>query len=115
MTDAARLFATYGTRPGMVNCGTGANFARHGSLLEYLALCLTTICGRWQRAGQPVTRPNTLMPAYTAKAQAHPPYEGWGYGERLRVRDLTDTVSGMPTAALADEILLDGEGQVKVR
>jgi len=99
----------------MVNCGTGANFARHGSLLEYLALCLTTICGRWQRAGQPVTRPNTLMPAYTAKAQAHPPYEGWGYGERLRVRDLTDTVSGMPTAALADEILLDGEGQVKVR
>ena len=46
LTDAARLFATYGTHPGMVNCGTGANFAMHGSLLEYLALCLTTICGR---------------------------------------------------------------------
>ncbi len=53
------------------------------------------------------------MPAFTAKAQAHPPYEGWGYGERLRVRGLTDTVCGMPTAALADEILLEGEGQVK--
>ena len=48
-----------------------------------------------------------------AKAQAHPPYEGWGYGERLRVRGLTDAVCGMPTAALADEILLEGEGQVK--
>ncbi|MCP9274806.1 molybdopterin-containing oxidoreductase family protein [Mycolicibacterium arenosum] len=111
--DAARLFATHGDRPGMVNAGTGANFARHGSLLEYLCLCLTTICGRWQRAGEPVTRPNAMMPAYTAKAQAHPPYEGWGYGEQLRVRGLTDAVCGMPTAALADEILLEGEGQVK--
>ncbi len=35
----------------MVNAGTGANFAMHGNLLEYLCLCLTTICGRWQRAG----------------------------------------------------------------
>lgn len=110
---ATRLFATHGRRPGMVNAGTGANFGLHGSLVEYLCLCLTTICGRWQRAGQRVTRPNTLMPAFTAKAQAHPPYESWGYGEKLRVRGLTDTVSGMPTAALADEILLEGDGQVK--
>jgi anaerobic selenocysteine-containing dehydrogenase len=113
LLDAARLFATHGARPGMVNAGTGANFAMHGNLLEYLCLCLTTICGRWQRAGQRVTRPNTLMPAFTAKAQPHPPYEGWGYGERLRVRGLTDAVCGMPTAALADEILLEGDGQVK--
>lgn len=111
--DAARLFATYGERRGMVNAGTGANFAMHGSLLEYLCLALTTICGRWQRAGEKVLRPNTLMPAFTAKAQPHPPYEGWGYGEKLRMRDLTDTVAGMPTAALADEILLEGDGQVK--
>ncbi|OBI82474.1 molybdopterin-dependent oxidoreductase [Mycobacterium sp. E740] len=113
LIDAARLFATYGTHGGMVNAGTGANMAMHGNLLEYLCLCLTTICGRWQRAGQPVTRPNTLMPAYTAKAQPHPPYPGWGYGERLRVRGLTDAVCGMPTAALADEILLEGDGQVR--
>lgn len=113
LVEAARVFATHGDRPGMVNAGTGANFGLHGSLVEYLCLCLTTLCGRWQRAGQRVTRPNTLMPAFTAKAQPHPPYEGWGYGERLRVRGLTDTVSGMPTAALADEILLPGEGQVK--
>jgi anaerobic selenocysteine-containing dehydrogenase len=113
LVDAARLFATHGTRPGLVNAGTGANFAMHGNLVEYLRLCLTTICGRWQRAGQRVTRPNTLMPAFTSKAQAHAPYEGWGYGERLRVRGLTDAVCGMPTAALADEILLEGEGQVK--
>ena len=110
---AAEVFATHGAHGGMVNAGTGANFALHGNLLEYLCLCLTTICGRWQRAGAKVTRPNALLPAFTAKAQAHPPYEGWGYGEKLRVRGLTDAVCGMPTAALADEILLDGDGQVK--
>ena len=111
LVEAARLFAS--ARSGMVIAGTGANFGLHGNLLEYLCLCLTTICGRWQRAGERVTRPNTLMPAYTAKAQAHPPYEGWGYGEHLRMRGLTDTVAGMPTAALADEILQPGDGQVK--
>lgn len=113
LIDAARLFASYGERGGMVNAGTGANMAMHGNVVEYLCLCLTSICGRWQRAGERVTRPNTLLPAFTAKAQAHPPYQGWGYGEQLRVRGLTDAVCGMPTAALADEILLDGEGQVK--
>jgi anaerobic selenocysteine-containing dehydrogenase len=113
LIDAARLFASYGQRGGMVNAGTGANMAMYGNVVEYLCLCLTTICGRWQRAGAQVTRPNTLLPAFTAKAQAHPPYEGWGYGERLRVRGLTDAVCGMPTAALADEILLEGDGQVK--
>ncbi len=111
--DAARLFATHGTRGGMVNAGTGPNMGRNGSLLEYLCMCLTTVCGRWARAGDKVLRPNTLLPAFTAKAQAHAPYEGWGYGERLRVRGLTDTVAGMPTAALADEILLEGDGQVR--
>ncbi|MBX7449890.1 molybdopterin-dependent oxidoreductase [Mycolicibacterium sp. 3033] len=113
LVAAAELFATYGVTRGMVNAGTGANFALHGNVLEYLCLCLTTICGRWQRAGQKVTRPNALLPAFTAKAQAHPPYQGWGYGEKLRVRGLTDAVCGMPTAALADEILLEGDGQVK--
>lgn len=111
--DAARLFATHGSRGGMVNAGTGPNMGRDGSLLEYLCICLTTVCGRWARAGDKVLRPNTLLPAFTAKAQAHAPYEGWGYGEQLRVRGLTDTVAGMPTAALADEILLDGDGQVR--
>lgn len=111
--EAARLFATHGSRGGMVNAGTGPNMGRYGSLLEYLCMCLTTLCGRWARAGDKVLRPNTLLPAFTAKAQPHAPYEGWGYGEKLRVRGLTDTVAGMPTAALADEILLDGDGRVR--
>ena len=113
LIDAARLFVTAGPRPGQVHGATGLNFATHGNLTEYLCLALTTIAGSWQRAGQRVTRANVLMPAFTAKAQAFPPYEGWGYGEKMRVRGLTQAASGMPTSALSDEILLDGEGQVK--
>ncbi len=113
LVEAARLFATYGERGGMANAGTGANMSQNGNLTEYLALCIATICGRWPRAGDKVHRPNVLLPAYTAKAQASGPFQGWGYGEKLRVRGLTDAVCGLPTAALSDEILLEGEGQVR--
>lgn len=113
LVEAARLFATYGEKGGMVHLGTGPGFATHGNLSEYLALCLTSVCGRWPRAGDTVHRPNAMLPAYTARAQALAPYQGWGYGEKLRVRGLTDAACGLPTAALADEILMDGEGQVK--
>jgi anaerobic selenocysteine-containing dehydrogenase len=110
---AARMFAAGGRKGGQVTLGTGPSFSTHGNLGEYLGQCLTTLCGRWPRAGDPVHRPNAMLPAWTAKAQAMAPYQGWGYGEKLRVRDLRDAACGLPTAALADEILLDGEGQVK--
>lgn len=113
LVEAVRVFATHGDNPGMVHLGTGANFALHGNLAEYLGLCLNSILGRWQKAGRKVTRPNAMLPAYVAKAQAVAPYQGWGYGERMRVRGLGDAACGMPTAALADEILLEGEGQVR--
>jgi hypothetical protein len=80
----------------------------HGNLLEYLCLCLTTICGPWQRAGQRVTRPNTLLPAFVAKHNRTPYRAESG---NICVRSLTDAVCGMPTAALADEILLEGEAR----
>jgi anaerobic selenocysteine-containing dehydrogenase len=111
LVAAARIFAA-GPR-GVAISGTGPNFATHGNLSEYLTLCLNTLCGRWNREGDPMIRPNVMMPAYTAKAQPYKPYRAWGYGEQMRVRGLGNTTSGMPTAALADEILLEGEGQVK--
>jgi len=36
-----------------------------------------------------------------------------GYGTRLRVRGLGESPAGLPTSALAEEILLEGEGQVR--
>jgi anaerobic selenocysteine-containing dehydrogenase len=111
LKDAARTFAGAGIRHA--NSGTGASFSMYCHLKDYLVACLNTICGAYTRAGQRVTRPNAMLPAYTPKAQALAPFKGWGFGEKLRVRGLTDTAAGMPTAALADEILLEGKGQVK--
>ena len=108
---AARIFG--GAKRGCALGGTGSSFATRGTLTEYLCLCLNTLCGRWARAGERVLRPNVLLPAYTARAQPYPPYQAWGFGEELRVRGLTDSAGGMPTAALSDEILLEGEGQVR--
>ena len=48
------------------------------------------------------------MPRAVPKAQALPPRPGWGRGESLRSRDLGNSAAGLPTGALADEILYDG-------
>ena len=111
LVNAARVFARAKIRHA--NSGTGPSFSTYCNLKEYLVACLNTICGAYTRDGQRVTRPNAMLPAYTPRAQPFPPFKAWGFGEKLRVRGLTDTAAGMPTAALADEILLQGEGQVK--
>ncbi len=110
---AARLFATHG--PGVATGGTGPNMSGHTTLFEYLLRCLNTVCGRWQRAGEQVVEPSCLGQSAPAKAQALPPTPDYafGFGERIRVRGLANTAAGMPTAALADEILLPGEGRVR--
>ncbi len=109
---AARIFAAHRSAGG--NVGTGPNMAPRGNLSEYLMLALNTLTGHWRREGERLPNPGVLMAAGRAKAQASDPYPGWGFGESIRVRNLTNTVAGLPTAALADEILLPGDGQVKV-
>jgi anaerobic selenocysteine-containing dehydrogenase len=108
---AARTFAS--ARRGMTTAGTGPNMAPRGTLSEYLVLVINTLCGRWLRAGEPMPNPFVLLPERRGRAQAEPKPPAWGYGEQLRVRDLTDNAGGLSAAALADEILLPGEGQVK--
>lgn len=108
---AARIFAS--ARYAGVSCGTGPSFSTHSTLTEYLALCLATLCGNWARPGDPLAKPNALLPAFEARAQPWPPFQGWGFEPRLRVRGLGGCVSGLSAAALADEILLPGEGQVR--
>ena len=111
LVEAARVFAR--AERGGVTTGTGPSMATRGNLTSYLALCLNSLCGNWARAGEKLRSPNVLLQPYAGKAQPYPPYKGWGYGEKLRVRGFTNTTAGLPTAALADEILLEGEGQVK--
>lgn len=108
---AARLFAQ-GPR-GCAVAGTGPNMAPHGNLTEYLLLCLNTLCGRWRRAGERVPNPGALLPPAVGKAQALGPRAGWGKGESLRSRPLGNSAAGLPTAALSDEILWDGEERIR--
>ena len=111
LVEAARVFAN-GER-GMANAGTGPNMSPRGNLTEYLLQCLNTLCGRWRREGDAIPNPGVLLPRTVARAQPSPPRPAWGFGEKLRVRGFADTAAGLPVSALADEILLEGEGQVR--
>jgi anaerobic selenocysteine-containing dehydrogenase len=108
---AARTWVS-GSR-GWTFGGTGASMSQSSTLTEYLILCLRTICGYWPRAGERVVNPGTLSPAYQPKAQAISPLPGDNVGEPLRVHGLHSSVWGPPTAAAPDEMLLEGEGQVR--
>ncbi|MFI5319261.1 MAG: molybdopterin-dependent oxidoreductase [Myxococcota bacterium] len=108
---AARAFAN--ARRGGGAAGTGPAFATRGNVTEYLTLCLITVCGFWPREGDPASRLNVLLPPYTPRAQPYPPYPALGGGEKLRVRGLENCAAGLPTAALPEEILLEGEGRVR--
>lgn len=112
LIEAARVFA--GARRGMVSCGTGPNMARRGTLTEYLVLVLNTLCGRWVREGERITNPLVTLPAMPHQAQAQPrPEKVYGFGEKMRVRGLSQSLAGIPISAAADEILLEGKGQIR--
>ncbi len=112
LIEAAKVYAS--AKRGMTTAGTGPNMAPRGTLTEYMVLVINTLCGRWLREGEKMPNPFVLIPERRGKAQAEPkPKQAWGYGEKLRVRDLGENVSGLTAAALADEILLEGDGQVK--
>ncbi|MHA7839495.1 MAG: molybdopterin dinucleotide binding domain-containing protein, partial [bacterium] len=110
--EAARIFAQ--ASKGSVTAGTGANMSGWSNVTEYLVLCLNSICGRFRRAGDRVLNPGVLTTRRDFRAQAIPPYRVDGYGAPLRSRpDLPPAVCGLPTSALADEILLEGEGRIR--
>ena len=111
IAEAARTFA--GARRGNATSGTGPSMAPHGVLMDYLVLALNTVCGRWVRAGEPLPNRGVLFRQFSGVARAEKPRPGSGPGQALRVRGLTETAAGLPTAALADEILTPGPGQVR--
>jgi anaerobic selenocysteine-containing dehydrogenase len=108
--EAARTFAV---GRGVATAGTAPSFNGQGTLFEYLVLALNTICGQWSRAGDPVTHTGTLTAPFPAIAQAAAPRRGYGYGPQLRVRNIANCDGGLQASALAEEILLEGDGQVR--
>jgi len=111
LVEAARILGT--ARRGGAGGGTGISMTSCTSVTSYLLLCLMSLRGWWAREGERVDRPNVLMPPNHAKAQARRPYKASGFGHKMRVRGLEQVVGGLPTAALAEEILLPGEGQIR--
>ena len=112
VVGAATLFGR--AAKGSVTAGTGANMSGWSNISEYLVLCLNTICGRFRRAGDRVANPGVLTTRRAFKAQALSPHPIDGFGKPLRSRpDIRPAACGLPTSALADEILLPGEGQIK--
>ncbi len=111
--EAARLFAQGPT--GSVSTGTGPNMAPHSTLTEHLSLCLNTLCGRYNRAGEPLLNPSgVLTPPAEVRAQPMPPMPHvLSRGTPQRVRNLYTHHGEAPTSTLPDEILLEGEGQIR--
>jgi anaerobic selenocysteine-containing dehydrogenase len=108
---AARLYAT--ASRGYTMAGTGPNMSGSGTLLEYLVLVIETLCGRWMRAGEVVKNAASLIPgpvSYVAGARGP---RDWRKRQVLKTRNLRESRAGMPTSALADEILADDEDHVR--
>ncbi|MFN0095442.1 MAG: molybdopterin-dependent oxidoreductase [Dehalococcoidia bacterium] len=111
VAEAARTFA--GGQRGSVTSGTGPDFTARGNLIEYLINCINTVTGRWLREGERVPNPPVLRAPKEYRAQVVEERTDFENMPKMRVRDLPITQIGPPTSALADEILLPGEGQIK--
>jgi anaerobic selenocysteine-containing dehydrogenase len=107
---AARIIGQ--ARHGAFSAGTGSNMAGRGNLVEYFVKTLTTLKGFWKRAGDVVGNPGVIVNPFPAIA-ASPGPTPVTFGQTMRVRGLQETAAGLPTAALSDEILLEGDGQIK--
>jgi anaerobic selenocysteine-containing dehydrogenase len=111
IVEAARMFAS--AARGNATAGTGPNMAARGVLMEYLLLALNTVCGRWIRAGERIPNRGVLFRQFSGIARAEATRPSATPAMSLRVRGLGDTAAGLPTAALSDEILTPGPGQVR--
>lgn len=110
--EAARIFGN--AKRGVAVAGTGPDMSPRGILTEHLILSLNTICGRVNKAGERVPNAGILAADVPRRAEVHEAKPAFNYGPKSRVRGLGEIFGEMPTAALNDEILLEGEGQIKV-
>jgi len=99
-------------RRAFIAGGTGISMTGHGNLCFYLLLCLQSLRGFWPREGDIYTASGVLSAKVEPKAQPTSP-TGALTGERLRIRDLKQSVAGFPTSGLPEEILTPGQGQIR--
>ncbi len=108
---AARMYGSW--KKASISGGTGTNMSGGGNITEYLNLALTSIMGHWLREGDLNRRTGVFTKPAPAVAASPGPIPAWGFGRKLHSRDLEQSISGMPTSALPDEILTPGDKQVR--
>ncbi len=111
MARAARMFAE-ADRGSAMSC-TGVNMAPRPDVTQHYVVALTSLCGRFNRAGDVVPNPGVLHPPTPRYAEVRPPEELWGKGPKSRFRGLGHFMGEMPINVFADEILTPGKGQIK--
>ncbi|MEM1402750.1 MAG: molybdopterin-dependent oxidoreductase [Pseudomonadota bacterium] len=111
LVEAARLYGSF--KKADISCGTGANMSGFGNAAEYMNKVILTLMGHWRRAGELKRNVGVFIEGFPAIAAGTGSMPAWGFGKKLRVRGLEECISGLPTAALADEILTPGPGQIK--
>lgn len=84
----------------------GASYQIHGTVTQWAVQLLNLLTGNLDREG------GALFTHPAAAAYLNPLYGG-GYGKPTRVRGLPTFAGAAPGAALAEEILTPGEGQIK--
>lgn len=106
VVEVARRFAT--ARSAVAIAGTGLTFGRHANVSVWLQWCLNAITGNFDRKGGMYFNRGVLNPI-VPKPSARSLY----FGRRSRVRDARSLNGEMPSAALADEILTEGDGRIR--
>ena len=87
--------------------------AGYATLVEYLVLCLDTVCGHWLREGEIVRNAPSLLRQRAYKSQATSPQLASMPGPELRVPGRTRAPAPIQLMDVVDEMLLDGEGRVR--
>ncbi len=110
---AARTFAK--ASKGCAVTGTGPEMAGNGTLTEYLATAMNTLCARFRQEGEKISVPGVFTAQVPKRAQVAPPMPTFGVEgmAKSRFRGLGQLGFEMPCNVLADEILTPGDGQVR--
>jgi anaerobic selenocysteine-containing dehydrogenase len=109
---ATELFAK--ASRGTAGTGTGPNMAPRASLTEHLAIALNVVCGRVNRVGDQVDNPGVLTGVKELRAEVIAPMpEVLDAGPHSRIPGKRGYRGQLPTNVLADEILTEGDGQVR--
>jgi anaerobic selenocysteine-containing dehydrogenase len=110
-----RMFAGPGKR-GCAIGATGISFSPLSNLADHMVELLNVVCGRFTRSGERVSNPVPNEPPREIYAEVIRLPRWWEEGHKLR-NGLGMLYTGeggeLPTAAMPDEILNPGPGQIK--